>query len=378
VISGWRVLAVAEKETRTVLRDGYVIKALILQPVILTVIFAFAVKTELREAPWEVYDADQTRLSRELVEQVVASGQVALPGHPRSYDDLEDQFRRGSACVAIVIPPGFTRALERGESSRVQLIQNGADTFSALRLSSTITDVAQRFTARDLASTRELRPREPGEPAIVLQRSFRFNPRRDDIWFFGPTIPAIFLTQLFLGVACFAIAGERERRTYEHLLALPLRPPEIIIGKGIPFFALGYGIGAIYFLVFSPLVLGISVRGSLLGLAGATFLFFFDLYVIAALFSGVVQNVQQAVYFTVFSVLPSTVISGFLVPTTTMPKVIQWAAVGLPTTHYVTLLRGIVVRGAPLDELAEPLVSLGIIGAVALVLLLVFFPRRVA
>src|SRR5262249_54378692 len=222
---------------------------------------------------------------------------------------------------------------------------------------------ALRFTTRDLAATRELRPREPGEPAIVLQRSFRFNPRREDVWFFGPTIPAIFLTQLFFGIACFTIAAERERKTYEHLLALPLRPVEILIGKGMIFFAIGYVLGGLYYYVFSPLVLGIPVRGSTLALAGATFLFFFDIYVIAALFSGVVQNVQQAVYFTVFSVLPSTVISGFLVPTTTMPKVIQWASVVLPTTHYVTILRGIVVRGAPIEELAEPIVSLGIIGA---------------
>jgi ABC-2 type transport system permease protein len=334
------------------------------------------VKSEVKEAPFAVYDADRSADSRRLVDEVVATGQVAPARQVASYAAVEGLFRRGAAAAALVIPPGFAEAIARGERTPVQLLLNGADPLVALRFSTIAADVARRFGDGAAAARAAFRPREARGAAFVLRPSYRFNPRLEDIWFFVPTIPAIFFTQFFFGLACFSIAGERERGTYEALLALPLEPFEILVGKAVPFFVVGFAVGAGYY-AFAEAALGVTIRGSALALAAATFLFFVDAYLIAALFSAIARNVHQAVYLTVFSVLPSTVISGFLVPTSTMPHAIEVAAQALPTTHYVTLLRAIVVRGTPLAELGRPLIALGVIGAVALALVLAFFPRRV-
>jgi ABC-2 type transport system permease protein len=372
-----RIFAVFIKEAKALGRDSYLLRGIALQPIILTAIFGYAVKSELHEARWTVYDDDATSLSRELVSRIEAAGEVTRPGRASSYAQVDRIFRMGDASsAALVIPRGFARTLEQGRDAPVQLLLNGADTFAALRLSTVVTDVAQRFPDATTRRRRELRSHEANEPMIVLRRSLRFNPKREDTWFFIPTIPAIFLTQLFYGIACFAIAAERERFTYEHLLAMPLRPIEILVGKALAIFAIGFVLIYAYYLLFAPLALGIEVRGSIGALTAATLFFFIDAYLVSALLSTIAKSMQQATYLTVFTVLPSTVISGFLVPVSTMPKAIQWASLTLPTTHYVTMLRAIIVRGAPLTELGEPLLGLTIIGVVALGLVLVFFPRR--
>lgn len=375
MISPAAIWAVAAKERMTLLRDHTVVTGIILQSVLLTIIFGYAVKSEVRSVSWVVYDADRTRLSRELVDGIAASRAVDRPARVASYGAVEDLFRRGDATAAIVIPPGFARAIERGERSPVQLLLNGASPLVALRFAGQAGPFLRRFHAEGTALRSELAPHRAGEPAIVLGRRYRFNPRLSDEWFFVPTIPAILLTQLFFGLACFSIVGERERGTYEHLLALPLRPAEILIGKALPFFAIGYVSIFVHFGIASVLF-GIEVRGSFPALALASLLFFATSYAIAAFFSSIARNVHQAIYLTVFSVLPSTVISGFLVPTSTMPRPIQVAALFFPATHFVTILRAIVVRGAALADVAAPLGALGAIFGVVLVLLLALFPRR--
>jgi ABC-2 type transport system permease protein len=369
------VIAVARKEWTDVKRDSTVMKAIFLQPMIITIVFGFAVKSQVRSVAWALYDADRTELSRRLGDEVGASSAVEAPARVGSYAAVDELFRRSAVSAAIVIPRGFARRLERGEASPVQLLLNGADPLVASRFQSSASEFVRRFTAGRNSERRELAPHISSEPEIVLERRMRYNPQVSDEWFFVPTAPAIFLTQLFFGLACFSIVGERERGTYEHLLALPLRPAEILVGKAIPYFAISYVVLAIYF-GLAVLLFDVRVRGSFFALAVAAFLFCATSYSIAALFSTIARNVHQAIYLTVFSVLPSTVISGFLVPTSTMPLVIKVAALGLPATHFVTALRAIVVRGASFGEIGEPLGALLAIFAVVFGLVLLLFPRR--
>ena len=202
-----------------------------------------------------------------------------------------------------------------------------------------------------------------------------FNPRLADSVFFVPTLPAIFFTQLFFGLACFSIVGERERGTYEHVLALPLRPRVVLLGKVLPYVAVaGVWLVAYYGLVARAF--DVTVRGSAGVLALATGMFLAASYAIAVLFSAIARNTHQAVYPTVFSVLPSSVISGFMVTTSTMPRAIQIAALTLPATHYVTILRAVVVRGARLADVALPLAAMAAILAVVSAGIWAWYPRR--
>jgi ABC-type multidrug transport system permease subunit len=375
MISLRAIWAVATKEWKTLLRDHTMVKGIIAQPIILTVIFGFAIRSEVENAPWVVYDSDRTALSRELADEIRATGKVAPPRRAASYEEAMHAFERGEASMALIIPPRFARRIERAEPSPVQLLLNGADPLTALRLSSIVREVAARFHAEPVARRADFTPRVPGEPAVVLRRVVRFNPKLSDEIFFVPTIPAVFLTQLFFGLACFSIVGEKERGTYEHLLALPLGPASVLIGKALPYLAIAYGWFAVYY-GLAAVIFGLEIRGSLIALLIATLFFCAASYTIAAFFSVIARNAHQAIYLTVFSVLPSTVISGFMVPTSTMPDAIQLAAYGLPATHYVTILRAVIVRGAGFAEIAGPLALLAIILVAMVGLLLAFYPRR--
>ncbi len=190
-----------------------------------------------------------------------------------------------------------------------------------------------------------------------------------------PTIPAIFFTQLFFGLACFSIVGERERGTYEHVLALPLRPRVVLLGKVLPYFVGRLCLAARVLRPVARRSASRSVAAPASSLL-ATGMFLAASYAIAVLFSAIARNTHQAVYLTVFSVLPSSVISGFMVPTSTMPRAIQIAALALPATHYVTILRAVVVRGARLADVALPLAAMAAILAVVSAGIWAWYPRR--
>jgi ABC-type multidrug transport system permease subunit len=368
------ILAVASKEWKVLWRDHTIVAAIVLQPMILTAIFGYAVRSEVHDAHWVVYDADRTATSRRLVDELVATRKLAPPRPATSYAATERLLHHGDGAVALVIPRDFTRALARGERASAQLLLNGADPLVALRLSAVVREVASRFRPDAVQRTDDTR-RPPGDPEIDLRRTIRFNPTLADLVFFVPTIPAIFFTQFFFGLACFSIVGERERGTYEHLLALPLEPMAVLIGKVLPYFVVAY-VWMLTYYAAADIVFGVTVRGSAGLLLFATLVFLLTSYAIAVLFSTVARNTHQAVYLTVFSVLPSTVISGFMVPTSTMPRAIQIAALGLPATHYVTILRAVVVRGAHLADVATPLVAMTVILTVVVACVLVFYPRR--
>jgi ABC-2 type transport system permease protein len=369
------LLAVAGKEWKVLWRDHTIVAAIVLQPLILTVIFGYAVRSEVHDAHWVVYDADRTPTSRRLVDELVATRKFARPRTATTYAATERVLREGDAVVALVIPRDFTRALERGERALAQLLLNGTDPLDALRLSAVVREVASRFRS-DTTARRAMNTRHPAdEPGVELRRTIRFNPTLADLVFFVPTIPAIFFTQLFFGLACFSIVGERECGTYEHLLALPVGPLAVLIGKVLPYFVVAY-VWMLTYYAAADVVFGVTVRGSAALLLFATLVFLLTSYALAVLFSTVARNTHQAVYLTVFSVLPSTVISGFMVPTSTMPRAIRIAALGLPATHYVTILRAVVVRGAHVADVAAPLMAMTAIFAIVIAGVFAFYPRR--
>jgi ABC-2 type transport system permease protein len=367
--------AIAAKELVTILRDPVRVGTLVAQPALLVLVFGVIVRTDVRGAGWVVYDADQSELSRRLAEDVAATRELAEPLRVSSYAALDEAFRRSRGAAALVIPRGFAVELARRRAASVQLLLNGADPLVALRAAAVVGEVARRFAPEALAG-REFAPFRPGAPPLVtLRRTVRWNPALADRWFFVPTIPAYFLTQLFFALACLSIVEERERGTYEHLLALPLRAHEVVLGKAVCFFALAAALVVAYFLI-ARFALGVPIRGSLGALALATLLFCADSYLAGMLLSVVARNSQQAIFLAVFTILPACHLSGFLVSTATMPAFLRGAALAFPMTHYVTALRCVVVRGAALGDIARPIAALAAIFVVLAALAGVLFPRR--
>jgi ABC-type multidrug transport system permease subunit len=376
------VCAIAAKEWTVMFRDRTIVAAVLVQPLLLTIVFGIAVRSEVHDAHWIVFDADRTATSRRLVDELAATYELGAPVRVASYAATELALRRQEGAAALIIPHDFTRALLRSEPADTELLENGADPLVAVRVAAVVRGVTARFRADEDRRAGEDRIVLAGTPDVDVRRramgvrsTMLFNPKLTDSVFFVPTLPAIFFTQLFFGLACFSIVGERERGTYEHVLALPLRPRVVLFGKALPYVAVAGGwLVAYYGLVARAFDVG--VRGSAGVIALATGMFLAASYAIAVLFSAVARNTHQAVYLTVFSVLPSSVISGFMVTTSTMPRPIQLVALALPTTHYVTILRAVVVRGARLADVAAPLAAMAAILAVVAAGLWAWYPRR--
>ncbi len=367
------MLAVAWKEWTVLRRDRTIVAVMLIQPAILVVIFGVAVRSELHEASWVVYDADRTATSRRLVDELAATYELAPPRVAASYAATERMLRRHDGAAALVIPRRFSRALVRGEPATAELLEDGGDPLVAVRIAAVVRAVTACFRVDEARRAGAAAP--AAIPGIDMRRTALFNPRLADRPFFVPTIPAVFLTQLFFGLACFSIVGERERGTYEHMLVLPVRPSVLLVGKAVPYFALA-AVWMVFYYAIAAAAFGVTIRGSILALGTGTVVFLAASYAIAVLFSALARNTHQAVYLTVFSVLPSTVISGFLVPTSTMPRPIQAIALALPATHYVTILRAVVVRGASCADVARPLAAIVAILAIVGAGVVAWYPRR--
>jgi ABC-2 type transport system permease protein len=369
------VVAIAVKEWTVMFRDRTIVAAMIVQPLLLTVVFGIAVRSEVHDAHWIVFDDDRTATSRRLVDELAATYELGTPLQVASYAATEQALSRQEGAAALVIPHDFTRALVRGEPALTELLENGADPLVAIRVAAVVRAVTARFRVDEDRRAREDGVILASTAGVDVRRRMLFNPSLADSVFFVPTLPAIFFTQLFFGLACFSIVGERERGTYEHVLALPLRPRVVLLGKALPYVAVAGGWLIGYYGLVAR-AFDVTVRGNVGLIALATGLFLAASYAIAVLFSAIARNTHQAVYLTVFSVLPSSVISGFMVATSIMPRPIQVAALTLPATHYVTILRAVVVRGARLTDVALPLAAMAAILLVVLAGIWAWYPRR--
>lgn len=371
-LSGIR--AVARKETRDFFRDPAIRKGIVVQVVLLFVVFGFAMKSDLKNGSWAVFDGDDSALSRRLVDDIRATRLVKAPLSVDSYDGVDRAFRRSEAAVALVIPAGFERALQRGEPGTAQVLLSGAEPLVASRMASLIQDLEGRFLREQAAARGDVDPHQASVGTLAMRTQYVHNPSLDDRWFFGPTIPVIIMTQLLVGLACLSFVSERERGTWEHMLAQPLRPLEVVIGKAIPFFAVTVMVLA----AAVPVVVagaGVSPRGSIAAMIAGSVLHFAASFALGAALATVARNVQQSIYLAVFLITPSMSISGFMSSQATMPAAIQRLADLLPATHYVKLMRATFVRGASFEEV---LPSLGMLAAIAAVLLgvtLLRFPR---
>jgi len=358
------VLAVAYREARALRHDQAFIAVVIMQPIMMLLLFGLVLSNKPANVPWIVLDRSHTPVSRRLVQDVEATGYFLAPRPVSGYAEGRALLRGGRALALLVIPDRFAADVERGRA-RVQLLLDGSDPLSAARVGGYVGQVAGAFEP-----ARAARPRRPDAPGpapgpIDVRQRFWFNPTLRDRDFFLAAFAGMLLTNLCLSVTSLGLVGERESGTFEQMLALPTTTTEIVLGKLVPYVGVSYGLLAFATLA-TGLVFGIWPQGSVLSLLVVTLPFVLASLAIGVFVSALANTSAQAVFITVFFILPSYVLSGVMFPYQFMPPGVREVGGLFPLRWYQIALRRVIARGAGLADVALPMLALTVLFALLL------------
>ena len=345
-------LGFVRKETLHLLRDRQTLAILLLFPVLQVLIFGFAVRTDVRNIAIAVVDPTPDVATRELRERLAASDRFHVVSVAPTPAGLERQFRTGDIRQALVLPSDVERRIGRGDSLPIQLLTDGSDPNTGGIMQGYAGAVVERWYREAVPNRAGLR--------IEPQTRMRYNPTLESAHLFVPGLVAFVLTIISALMTAISITREKETGTMEMLLVSPIRPQAIVVGKVIPYIVLGF-VSVLLVLVASRTVFGVPLRGSLALLLAES-----GLYIVTALSLGVVistvaPNQRTAMIAALAGLLmPTLLLSGFIFPIDSLPRPLQLLSYVVPARWFLTIVRGIMIKGAGLGTLwQETLVLVG-------------------
>ncbi|HKG94282.1 MAG TPA: ABC transporter permease [Gemmatimonadaceae bacterium] len=347
----WPVL---RKEFIQMRRDRLTLAMILVIPVLQLVLFGYAIRTEVRHLPTVVLDESRSASSRALVQVMEQTQNFDIVGTVGSREELRERIESGRARAAIVVPPSFDTDLRRrGRTAQAQVIVDAADPMAS---AAAISGAALAATVHAAALTGADR-RDP--PLEVRVRPW-YNPALRSAVYIVPGIVGVLLTLTMLLITSMAIVRERERGTLEQLIVTPVGKTSLVLGKIVPFILVGYA-QMTNVLLLGKLLFDVPVRGSVVLLYAITFLFIVAMLALGLLVSTLASNQAQAMQIGFFLLLPNILLSGFMFPREAMPAPAQWLGAALPLTYYLTVLRGILLKGVGFEYLwRETLILAGV------------------
>ena len=358
-----RIVAVMVKEVRQLGRDRLTFGMIVGIPLMQMLLFGYAINFDVRDLRAAVVDEARTSLSREYVAALEASGVVRFLAPSAGVPELRRRMNAGEISIGVHIPPDFERrALDRSRPA-AQLLVDGSEPM--------VDSVARGLTAVPL-------PRRDGlyaSAAPLLELRTEYNPERRTAVQIVPALIGVILNMTMMIFTAAAVVRERERGNLELLITTPIRSGELMAGKLLPYVGIGL-VQVTLVLTVGSLLFDVPVNGRLLDLYLAALLFIAATLTLGLVISTLARTQFQAFQLAFFIMLPSILLSGFMFPFDGMPKPAQWLAQVLPLTHFNELVRGIVLRGAPLADLARPALKLLVFLVVALAIATLRFRKR--
>jgi ABC-2 type transport system permease protein len=333
------------KEFIQMRRDRLTLGIMIGMPVAQLLLFGFAIQTDVRNLPTVVVDESRTPESRALIAAFQNTGNFRVVAYVDDRPALDRAIARGDAQAGIIVPHDYPRALARGPSATVQVIVDAADPLSSQSAISAASGVAQ---ARTLAIASRAAGAVPSRVEARVRP--RYNPGLRSPNYIVPGLVGVILTLTLVLVTSMAIVRERERGTLEQLIVTPITKTELMLGKIAPYVGVGL-IQMTAVLVLGRYVFDVPLTGNVLLLYAIALLFIVASLALGLFISTLVRTQQQAMQVSFFFVLPNILLSGFMFPRQAMPVVFQWLGAVLPLTHFLKVLRGILLKGVGVDAL---------------------------
>jgi ABC-2 type transport system permease protein len=347
-----RLLAVVRKELMQLRRDRLTFAMIIGIPTLQLLLFGFAINLDIRHLPAALLDQANTAHSRELIAELSSSQVLDFRHNVVAPQEIETLMQRGDISVAVVIPPDFEARLARPDRPAWQVVVDGSDQSvqaAARQLG------AFPLTALDYGDETN-RPGAQATPNVEIVNLY--NPERRAPLNTVPGLIGVILTMTMVIFTAMAIVRERERGNMEMLIATPLTSLELTIGKVLPYIAIGL-VQVTLILILGALVFDVPVRGSLLDVYVVSIAYISATLALGVLISTLAKSQFQAMQVAFFTFLPQILLSGFMFPFDGMPRLAQWLAEVFPLTHFLRLIRGIMLRNAAIGEMWIELVALG-------------------
>jgi len=347
LLSPTRLLAMILKEFIQMKRDRLTFAMMIGIPIIQLMLFGFAINSDPKHLPTVVLSYDNSDLTRSFVAALQNTGYYRIERIAVNQEEVDRMLDRGEALFAVTIPAGFTRGLIRGDRPELLVEADASDPIAAGNALSALGTLNSRALQHDLKGS--LEPLAPSEPPFDLRIHRRYNPEGLTSYNIVPGLVGTILTMTMVIMTALAVTRERERGTMENLLAMPITPLEVMLGKLLPFI----GVGAIQVLVIvaaARLLFGVPMMGSAGVLAVGLLTFIAANLAMGFLFSTVARNQLQAMQMSFFFFLPSILMSGFMFPFKGMPRWAQILGEVLPLTHFLRTVRGVMLKGNGLVE----------------------------
>ena len=341
-----RLFAVFRKELRQLARDRLTFAMIIGIPILQLLLFGFAINLDIRNLPAAVLDESGTWRSRELIAELASSQVLDFRHRVSSPQQIDNLLRSGEIGAAVVIPADFEKRLERGNQPAWQLMVDGSD--------QSVQAAARQLASFPLSSLQYRPGMETLRPVEIVNF---YNPERRAQINTVPGLIGVILTMTMTIFTGMAIVRERERGNMEMLIATPLSPTELTLGKVLPYVGIGL-IQVTLILLLGLFVFKVPVRGSLLDVYLASLIYIAATLVLGIFISTLARTQFQAMQMAFFLFLPQILLSGFMFPYDGMPRLAQWIAEIFPLTHFLRLIRGIMLRGAGLGDLWFELLSL--------------------
>jgi ABC-2 type transport system permease protein len=347
-----RFLAILIKEMRQVRRDRLTFGMMVGVPILQLLLFGFAINSDPKHLPAAIVVADESEFSRSFVAGLENSEYFRITRRLQSEAEGDELLATGEVQFVLVVPPDFSRKLMRGERPAMLLAADASDPAATGNAIAALNGIGQRAVGRELYGP--LVSLKQGEAPFEVRVQRRYNPEGLTSYNVIPGLIGVILTMTMVMMTSLAMTRERERGTMENLLATPARPLEVMLGKIVPYILIGY-VQVVVILAAARLLFDVPMVGSLALLSVVLVVFIAANLAVGFTFSTIARNQLQAMQLTFFFFLPSMLLTGFMFPFRGMPAWAQAIGEVLPLTHFLRIVRGILLKGNGMVEVAAHL-----------------------
>lgn len=355
--AGWswtRVLAVLMKEFVQLSRDRLTYAMILALPIVQILLFGYAINSDPRHLPMAVYVQDNGAFSRSILTALQNSSYFDITEEARSPQALDEAMEHGRVLFTLTIPPDFSRRVVRGDRPQILVEGDASDPVATGGALSALVSLPQRALSADLKGP--LAPRAASAPFEVVVHP-RYNPESITAYNIVPGLLGVVLTMTLVMMTALGMTRELERGTMESLLATPVQPLEVMVGKLAPYVGIGL-IQTTVILTLARLLFNVPFQGGWLALGCGVLLFIVGSLALGFLISTLARTQLQAMQMSVFYLLPSILLSGFMFPFRGMPQWAQAVGSAIPVTHFLRVVRGSLLKGLGLAESWPSLLAL--------------------
>jgi ABC-2 type transport system permease protein len=363
-----RTWAVLVKEFIQLKRDRVSFAMIIMVPLIQLLLFGYAINTNPRHLPTAVLLQENSDLGRSIMAALRNTDYFHVTERPRSEAELDEMLASGKVLFGIEIPRNFERSVRRGDKPAMLIVADATDPVAASAAVSALGHVVQTALSHDRGLP------EAGTLPFEIRTHQRYNPAGLTQLNIVPGLVGTILTMTMLIFTALSVTREIERGTMESLLSMPITPVEIMLGKIIPYIIVGF-IQAAMIIGIGVLLFGVPILGNLFALALLSTLFIATNLSIGYTFSTIAQNQLQAMQMSIMFFLPNILLSGFMFPFAGMPTWARWIGEALPLTHYLRVVRSIMLKGSSIADLHYDAAAMFVLMLVAMTIAVTRFRR---